>query len=57
LQIDDGADFINDDGTKLFNHLYQACNILRGPVSADEYKTYLYLPFDVFQATIGRLRL
>jgi hypothetical protein len=39
LQLDDGADFINDDGTKLFNHLYQACNILRGPVSADEYKT------------------
>ena len=35
-------DFINDDGTKLFNHLYQACNILRGPVSADEYKTYIF---------------
>lgn len=34
--------FINDDGTKLFNHLYQACNILRGPVSADEYKTYIF---------------
>jgi len=35
-------DFINDDGTKLFNHLYQACNILRGPVAADEYKTYIF---------------
>lgn len=33
--------FINDDGTRLFNHLYQACNILRGPVAADEYKTYI----------------
>ncbi|MCQ6281074.1 class I SAM-dependent DNA methyltransferase [Bacillus sp. EB600] len=38
----DNPDFINDDGTKLFNHLYQACNILRGPVAADEYKTYLF---------------
>ncbi|SFM40324.1 N-6 DNA methylase [Methanolobus profundi] len=36
------AEIIEDDGTFLFNHLYQACNILRGPVSADEYKTYIF---------------
>jgi type I restriction enzyme M protein len=36
------ASFINDNGTKLFNHLFQACNILRGPVAADEYKTYIF---------------
>ena len=40
--VSPNPDFINDDGTKLFNHLYQACNILRGPVSADEYKTYIF---------------
>lgn len=42
------ANYINDDGTKLFNHLYQSCNILRGPVSADEYKTYI-LPLMFFK--------
>lgn len=27
--------------TELFNHLYEACNILRGPINQDEYKTYV----------------
>ncbi len=27
--------------TKLFNHLYQACNILRGPIDQDDYKSYV----------------
>lgn len=31
-----------DKGTVLYNHLYEACNILRGPVAADEYKIYLF---------------
>ena len=26
---------------KLFNHLFQACNILRGPINQDEYKSYV----------------
>ncbi len=26
---------------KLFNHLYEACNILRGPINQDEYKSYV----------------
>ena len=25
----------------LFNHLYQACNILRGPIDQDDYKSYV----------------
>lgn len=26
---------------KLFNHLYEACNILRGPINKDEFKDYV----------------
>lgn len=26
---------------KLFNHLYQCCSILRGPINQDEYKSYV----------------
>ncbi len=26
---------------KLYNHLYEACNILRGPINQDEYKSYV----------------
>jgi type I restriction enzyme M protein len=26
---------------KLFNHLFEACNILRGPINQDEYKSYI----------------
>jgi type I restriction enzyme M protein len=26
---------------KLFRHLYEACNILRGPINQDEYKSYV----------------
>lgn len=26
---------------QLFNHLYEACNILRGPINQDEYKSYV----------------
>ena len=28
-------------GQELFNHLFEACNILRGPINQDEYKTYV----------------
>lgn len=31
----------NTTSTMLFNHLYEACNILRGPINQDEYKTYV----------------
>ena len=27
--------------TMLFNHLFEACNILRGPINQDEYKSYV----------------
>ena len=26
---------------ELFNHLYEACNILRGPINQDEFKSYV----------------
>ena len=26
---------------QLFNHLYQCCSILRGPINQDEYKSYV----------------
>jgi type I restriction enzyme M protein len=26
---------------QLFNHLYEACNILRGPINQDDYKSYV----------------
>ncbi len=27
--------------TQLFNHLYEGCNILRGPINQDEFKSYI----------------
>lgn len=27
--------------TQLYNHLYEACNILRGPINQDEFKSYV----------------
>lgn len=27
--------------TKLYNHLFEACNILRGPIDQDDYKSYV----------------
>ena len=35
------ANFDNTTSTMLFNHLFEACNILRGPINQDEYKTYV----------------
>lgn len=32
----------NDDTQKLFNYIYQGCNILRGPIYPEEYKTYIF---------------
>lgn len=34
---------VNEETTsqKLFNHLFEACNILRGPINQDEYKSYV----------------
>ena len=26
--------------SQLYNHLYEACNILRGPINQDDYKSY-----------------
>ena len=31
----------NEDTKKLYNHLYQGCSILRGPIYPEEYKTYI----------------
>ena len=31
----------NTTSRMLFNHLYEACNILRGPINQDEYKIYI----------------
>lgn len=32
----------NEDIQKLYNYLYQGCNILRGPIYPEEYKTYIF---------------
>jgi len=32
----------NDDTQKLYNYIYQGCNILRGPIYPEEYKTYIF---------------
>ena len=42
----------NKNGKKIDikNHLYEACNILRGPINQDEYKSYLKRVSDVYDA-------
>lgn len=41
-QADDTAtDWKKTTSNMLFNHLYEACNILRGPLNQDEFKTYV----------------
>lgn len=35
------VDTVETTSQKLFAHLYEACNILRGPINQDEYKTYV----------------
>ena len=40
----DDEDFEEPEETtskQLFNHLFEACNILRGPINQDEYKSYV----------------
>lgn len=39
----DDADFSAEETTskQLFTHLFEACNILRGPINQDEYKSYV----------------
>jgi len=32
----------NDDTQKLYNYIYQGCNILRGPIYPEEYKTHIF---------------
>ena len=34
---------LNEETTsqKLFSHLFEACNILRGPINQDDYKSYV----------------
>lgn len=36
-----GVDAAETTSQKLFLHLFEACNILRGPINQDEYKTYV----------------
>ncbi len=41
---DEDEDFEEPEETtskQLFNHLFEACNILRGPINQDEYKSYV----------------
>ncbi len=33
--------FTETTSQQLFSHLFEACNILRGPVNQDEYKSYV----------------
>ena len=35
------ADNEKTTSTQLFNHLYEGCNILRGPINQDEFKSYI----------------
>lgn len=36
------AEAENTTSTMLFNHLFEACNILRGPINQDEYTLDLH---------------
>ena len=46
----------NTTSQELFSHLFEACNILRGPINQDEYKSYDYptfhLSMDCFWAKV-----
>ena len=35
------AEFENTTSSMLYSHLFECCNILRGPINQDEYKTYV----------------
>jgi len=35
------ANWRNTTSTMLYNHLFEACNIMRGPINQDEFKTYV----------------
>ena len=37
----DSADWKKTTSNMLFHHLFEACNILRGPINQDAYKTYV----------------
>jgi len=37
----DSAEWRKTTSNMLFNHLFEACNILRGPINQDEFKTYV----------------
>lgn len=37
----DSVEWKKTTSTMLFNHLFEACNILRGPINQDEFKTYV----------------
>ena len=40
--LEDSEDTSEETTSKqLFNHLFEACNILRGPINQDEYKSYV----------------
>lgn len=40
-EINDTKNEISDEQTNLNNYLYECCNILRGPINQDEFKTYI----------------
>ena len=37
----DAAEWRKTTSNALFNYLFEACNILRGPINQDSYKTYV----------------
>ena len=39
--VDDNSELEKTTSEQLFNHLFGACNILRGPINQDEYKSYV----------------
>lgn len=42
IELDFGVTLVEETTSqKLFSHLFEACNILRGPINQDEYKSYV----------------
>lgn len=41
VEKDNNAALVETTSQQLFNHLFEACNILRGPINQDEYKSYV----------------
>lgn len=41
IEDKDSVEWKKTTSNMLFNHLFEACNILRGPINQDEFKTYV----------------